>query len=396
MDNFDKDFDELLKNALDGDDDFNGLAVDEELIASTMKAIEEAAPMKEEIRASFDESFKEPQKAQKKSFLTKGNVIAIIGSLAAVAAVVAAFVFITGNKAFMSESTAVTTSASRDAGASAPAMAGTESNSFDAIEYKTETVQEAYDFTIAGSNGATYDSPESAAPALNEFYAVGGHGSSMTAPAEDGLYYFDDDEENFQDLGRSQLVDVYMITDKALYKPLLDAVKEGSEGEPEVSEVGKSGGSGDAGEAVAAGIEEDEAEEAAEEEEFDINNPAQLSEALADSRKMLEETGGGPSENAENIIDSIEVGGVMVPDFEYAPEKNPFWTEVGDSSDESFGEVAPLITIYVRDDDADLDVCVQVFSDKCQIYDFTSETVTIYTIKDATALAEELRMIAAQ
>ena len=51
------DFDRLLKDALDSDIDLEGLTVDEDLVASTLKAIDEAAPRKEEIRAAFDQEF---------------------------------------------------------------------------------------------------------------------------------------------------------------------------------------------------------------------------------------------------------------------------------------------------------------------------------------------------
>ena len=35
--------------------------------------------------------------------------------------------------------------------------------------------------------------------------------------------------------------------------------------------------------------------------------------------------------------------------FEYSPEKNPFWVEIGDASDEALSEYSPLIVIYDQD-----------------------------------------------
>ena len=143
----------------------------------------------------------------------------------------------------------------------------------------------------------------------------------------------------------------------------------------------------------------DGAEEAAadmQEEDFDINDPTQLASALAESQKKLEETKGLPSDDATEVIDSVEIGGEMIPEFEYDPKKAPYWVDVEDASDEALGEEAALIVVYDQDTEADLDVCIQVYKDKCIIYDFAFDSVTTYEITDGEALAQSLREIVSQ
>ena len=407
------DFDRLLKDALGSDDELNGLSVDEELIASTMKAIEEAAPRKEEIRTSFDEAFTtETNKTKKKGFFTKNNIIAIGGALAGVAAVVCAVIFLgsSGSKSEMSSSTtkmafdsaAATESATWQAdgayeyevAAEAPAadMSAAATAEAPALTGKAEAKMKSEEIVYSSGNGTSQNMAVPGAEATAS--GIGG-----TAPAEDGYYYFEDDDFNgmAEEEVPAMLDDVYMLYDKNLYKPILDAVRNAATGEPEVFDArnvaweepvaaGSDATSGDMGSEAPA----DEADD------FDINDPAQLAQALKESQSMLKESGGLPSENAGEVIGSIERDGETVPDFEYAPEKSPFWVEIGDSSDESFEEVAPLIIIYDRDIDADLDVCVSVYADRCIIYDFALDTTTTYTVEDGETLAGELARIAGQ
>ena len=413
------DFDRLLKDALDSDIDLEGLTVDEDLVASTLKAIDEAAPRKEEIRAEYDESFaaavleavpEEPAvqavpvapvaefaPAPRKKFFTGKRIATITGIVAGLAAVVVAAVFLGSglhtsemskmDSATMSATTTNTADYAWEGAAEAPAAAAEarEYASFDAEAYSVEDDGRAYSSAVASA-----------------------------APEEDGLYYFDDDDYYADSKSDTSelLNNVYMLGDKDLYKPILDAVRAVAEGEPEVSnpmqyseeeaaagepeepmaDIGEdmviTGASGDDGTA-AAGAEEDE-------EEFDINDPTQLAQALAESQQMLKETGGGPSDKATEVIGSIEVNGETVPDFDYSPEKSPFWVDVEDASDEALAEYSPLIVIYDQDNEADFDVCVQVFTDRCVVYDFAFGTTTTYTVADGQALADTLRDIVGQ
>ncbi len=435
MDNFDKDFDELLKNALNGDSDLDGLTVDEELIASTMKAIEEAAPMKEEIRASYDESMAgateesnvsyalmnelneapveenavQPARGRKKPFITKGNVIAIVGAIAGLAAVIATFVFISNGTLFSSkEDTYLSSSIER--------------NAYETSESATTATPE---YKVGGYGSVTNDAVEYEA----DFRSIEDSEVRMTAPASDGRYYFEDEEDYplATQKNASQLLDnVFMVYDKEYYKPILDAVNGASQGEPVVSfsmyaeseetveasdeparegtagvvvqgGIPGNGGSGGAGGMLITGtVGAEEAAADMQEEDFDINDPAQLASALAESQKKLEETKGLPSDDAKEVIDSVEIGGEMVPEFEYDPKKAPYWVDVEDASDEALGEEAALIVVYDQDTEADLDVCIQVYKDKCIIYDFAFDLVTTYEITDGEALAQSLREIVSQ
>lgn len=416
------DFDRLLKDALIGDDEMNGLSVDEELIASTMKAIEEAAPRREEIRASYDEAFgkeeagalheevpaAETNETKKKGFFTKNNIIAIGGALAGVAAVVCAVIFLgsSGSKSEMSssstkmafDSAATTESATwqadsayeYEAAAEAPAadMSAAATEEAPAFAGKAEAKMKSEE-TVYSSGGTSQNMADSGAEAKAS--GIGG-----TTPADDGYYYFEDDDFNnvAEEEVPAMLNDVYMLYDKNLYKPILDAVRNAATGEPEVFDARNVTFEEPAAAEADAASGEMTAEAPAD--DFDINDPAQLAQALKDSQKMLEASGGLPSENAGEVIGSIEKNGETVPDFEFAPEKSPFWVEIGDSSDESFEEVAPLIVIYDRDVDADLDVCVSVYADRCIIYDFALDTTTTYTVEDGETLAGELARIAGQ
>ncbi|MCR5432037.1 MAG: hypothetical protein K6E95_05720 [Lachnospiraceae bacterium] len=410
MNDFYKEFDELLKNALNNDSDLNGLTVSDDLVASTMKAIDDAAPRKDEIRAAYDMSVavnvgaeeesdinagdktaenvieaggktEEVKKARKKS-VSKGSIISIVGIVAGIAAVVVIAVFINNSpiKDAFSSSEAQYSTTTFDSKTSMPEKSAAETDTPKA--------------EINLSSGIVFSEAEEG----------GSAGSDMTAPAEDGLYYFEDEADYVEEEERSALLsDVYQLYDKELYKPIYDAVRAASDGEPVVSKEDENATDDDLG--YAAGTEttaetvdgkESGVTTDAGEEEFDINDPAQLAQALSESKKMLEETGGQPSENANEIIESYEINGETVPDFEPAPEKNPYWTDIVDASDQSFEDVAALIIIYDRDEEADLDVCVQVFKDKCVLYDFAYATTYIYAVKDGEALAEKLRGIVAQ
>jgi len=369
MTDFDKDFDKLLKNALNSDSDLDGLTVNEELIASTMKAIDEAAPRKEEIRASYDESFPEKEKSNKKSFFTSGNIIKIAGVVAGLAAVAMTFVFISNN--YSSDE------ATNDA---ATTMASAES---------TETPMKTYGAQIQESSMDMEESaPQSATAAINE--------GGMAAPAEDGLYYFEDDSLYMRSAedGAELLDNVYTLYDKNLYKVILDTVKDHVKGEPAMSDM-----MGSANEEVTAEPmmgNGGDGESKSKEEDFDFNDPSQLAGALKESKEKLEETGGLPSEDAKEVIGSIEVNGETVPDFDYSPEKNPYWVPIENASDEQLAAFSPEVVIYDQDVDADLDVCVQVYEDRCVIYDFAAGTMTTYDIESGKELAEKLRNIAAQ
>jgi hypothetical protein len=127
-----------------------------------------------------------------------------------------------------------------------------------------------------------------------------------------------------------------------------------------------------------------------EEEEFDINNPEMLSQALEESKAMLDETGGLPSENAKHVIEFEEYHGEMIPKEEIPYDNNPNWVELGDASDESFEEYAPLIVVYDKDVEADLDICIKVFDDSCILYDFALDTTSTYPITNGRELADKL------
>ena len=394
MDDFDKQFDELLKNALNDDRDADGLTVDEELIASTMKAIDEAAPDREKIRASYDESFKN---APRKRIFTKKNVTAAFGIVAGLAAVAVTVIFIgMGGATYSKSESASVATMSTSAKTDAPAERKTESAA-DGI------ARETMEYEIMGANETeTVSAPAASAP---NSYGIG-----MTEPAEDGLYYFDDEEivENESAVTSSLLKEVYTVYDKQLFKPMLEAVNAAATGEPEVVDrrtlveepeeaydvsgssssesaadiaytIGESGDAAD----FAVGAEE-------EEEEFDINNPEMLSQALEESKAMLDETGGLPSENAKHVIEFEEYHGEMIPKEEIPYDNNPNWVELGDASDESFEEYAPLIVVYDKDVEADLDICIKVFDDSCILYDFALDTTSTYPITNGRELADKL------
>jgi hypothetical protein len=394
MDDFDKQFDELLKNALNDDRDADGLTVDEELIASTMKAIDEAAPDREKIRASYDESFKN---APRKSIFTKKNVTAAFGIVAGLAAVAVTVIFIGMGGATYSKSESVS-------GATMSTSAKTDASA----ERKTESAadgiaRETMEFEIMGANETeTVSAPAASAP---NSYGIG-----MTEPAEDGLYYFDDEEivENESAVTSSLLKEVYTVYDKQLFKPMLEAVSAAATGEPEVVDrrtlveepaeaydVSGSSSSesaadiaytiGESGDAADFDVAAEE-----EEEEFDINNPEMLSQALEESKAMLDETGGLPSENAKHVIEFEEYHGEMIPKEEIPYDNNPNWVELGDASDESFEEYAPLIVVYDKDVEADLDICIKVFDDSCILYDFALDTTSTYPITNGRELADKL------
>jgi hypothetical protein len=437
------DFDRLLKDALDSDIDLEGLTVDEDLVASTLKAIDEAAPRKEEIRAEFDQEFaavaaeevatetvseEVPEEAtavvtpmyKKERFFTGRRIATIAGVVAGIAAVVVGAIFLGSgmNLTKKSEDASTTTAMST------------------ATEDRTESAAESYEMKGA----AVYDTEAPASPVESATFDVGAAGmagsagnggyggmrsgvngmvaadgaAADAASEEDGLYYFDDDEYYIDQKAETSdlLNNVFMLGDKDLYKPILDAVRAVAEGEPEVSNPMQYSAESEEAEEPAAGdgdgsvgvtandgssmaAVEPEADEA-EEEEFDINDPVQLKEALEESQQMLKETGGGPSDKATEVIGSIEVNGETVPDFEYSPEKNPFWVEIGDASDEALSEYSPLIVIYDQDNEADFDVCVQVYTDRCVVYDFAFGTTTTYTVADGQALADTLREIVGQ
>ncbi len=433
------DFDRLLKDALDSDIDLEGLTVDEDLVASTLKAIDEAAPRKEEIRAAFDREFaavaaeevatetvseEASEEAavvtpifKKERFFTGRRIATIAGVVAGIAAVVVGAIFLGSgmNLTKKSEDASATTAMS------------------NATEAGTESAAESYEMKGA----AVYDTEAPASPVESAAFDVGAAGmagsagnggyggmgngriaadgaAADAASEEDGLYYFDDDEYYIDQKAETSdlLNNVFMLGDKDLYKPILDAVRAVAEGEPEVSNPMQYSAESDEAEEPAAGdgdgsvgvtvndgssmaAVEPEAD-AAEEEEFDINDPVQLKEALEESQQMLKETGGGPSDKATEVIGSIEVNGETVPDFEYSPEKNPFWVEIGDASDEALSEYSPLIVIYDQDNEADFDVCVQVYTDRCVVYDFAFGTTTTYTVADGQALADTLREIVGQ
>ena len=434
------DFDRLLKDALDSDIDLEGLTVDEDLVASTLKAIDEAAPRKEEIRAAFDREFaavaaeevatetvseevSEEATAvvtpmyKKERFFTGRRIATIAGVVAGIAAVAVGAIFLGSgmNLTKKSEDASATTAMS------------------NATEARTESAAESYEMKGA----AVYDTEAPASPVESAAFDVGAAGmagsagnggyggmgngriaadgtAADAASEEDGLYYFDDDEYYIDQKAETSdlLNNVFMLGDKDLYKPILDAVRAVAEGEPEVSNPMQYSAESEEAEESAAGdgdgsvgvtandgssmaAVEPEAD-AAEEEEFDINDPVQLKEALEESQQMLKETGGGPSDKATEVIGSIEVGGETVPDFEYSPEKNPFWVEIGDASDEALSEYSPLIVIYDQDNEADFDVCVQVYTDRCVVYDFAFGTTTTYAVADGQALADTLREIVGQ
>ena len=426
MDNFDREFDELLKNALNNDDDIEGLTMDEDLIASTLSAIEEAAPHSEEIRASFDEGFivsaseetepvetvqsagkAEPAPVEddvvslrqaggrKKSFFTGKNIGMICGAVAGLAAVVLAVVFVNSTSFKKSETMS-------SSGAAAPVSVTT-------TETATESKSETFDYMATEK----MDSPEAEMSTTNTGSPFMSEDSApmavfeATQPAEDGLYYFDDDED-FIDRNsepRSFLGDVFIVNDKDTYKPILDEIRNVSIGDPVVVDRWTDT-SGDMEEAAAGGAgtvegsgeseAEEDLSETGETEEFDINDPEQLAEALRESKQMLDETGGLPSENAGEVIGSVEIRGETVPDFEYSPEKSTYWVDMEDSSDETFAEYAPLITIYDKDDEADLDICIRVYDNRCVIDDYALDMSTTYTIEDGNTLAEKLRLILPQ
>ena len=434
------DFDRLLKDALDSDIDLEGLTVDEDLVASTLKAIDEAAPRKEEIRAAFDQEFaavaaeevttetvseevSEEAAAvvtpmyKKERFFTGRRIATIAGVVAGIAAVVVGAIFLGSgmNLTKKSEDASATTAMS------------------NATEARTESAAESYEMKGA----AVYDTEAPASPVESAAFDVGAAGmagsagnggyggmgngriaadgaAADAASEEDGLYYFDDDEYYIDQKAETSdlLNNVFMLGDKDLYKPILDAVRAVAEGEPEVSNPMQYSAESEEAEEPAAGdgdgsvgvtandgssmaAVEPEAD-AAEEEEFDINDPVQLKEALEESQQMLKETGGGPSDKATEVIGSIEVDGETVPDFEYSPEKNPFCVEIGDASDEALSEYSPLIVIYDQDNEADFDVCVQVYTDRCVVYDFAFGTTTTYAVADGQALADTLREIVGQ
>ena len=437
------DFDRLLKDALDSDIDLEGLTVDEDLVASTLKAIDEAAPRKEEIRAEFDHEFaavaaeeaatetvseEASEEAtvvtpmyKKERFFTGRRIATIAGVVAGIAAVVVGAIFLGSGMNL--------TKKSEDASATTAMSTATEA--------RMETAAESYEMKGA----AVYDTEAPASPVESAAFDVGaaggmagsagngGYGSmggmgngrsaadgaaADAASEEDGLYYFDDDEYYIDQKAETSdlLNNVFMLGDKDLYKPILDAVRAVAEGEPEVSNPMQysvefeeaeepAAGDGDGSVGVTANdgssmaTVEPEADEA-EEEEFDINDPVQLKEALEESQQMLKETGGGPSDKATEVIGSIEVNGETVPDFDYSPEKNPFWVEIGDASDEALSEYSPLIVIYDQDNEADFDVCVQVYTDRCVVYDFAFGTTTTYSVTDGQALADTLREIVGQ
>ena len=437
------DFDRLLKDALDSDIDLEGLTVDEDLVASTLKAIDEAAPRKEEIRAEFDQEFaavaaeeaatetvseEASEEAavvtpmfKKERFFTGRRIATIAGVVAGIAAVVVGAIFLGSGMNL--------TKKSEDASATTAMSTATEA--------RTESAAES--FEMKGS--AVYDTEAPASPVESAAFDVGAAGgmagsagnggyggmdgmgngriaadgaAADTASEEDGLYYFDDDEYYIDQKAETSdlLNNVFMLGDKDLYKPILDAVRAVAEGEPEVSNPMQysvefeeaeepAAGDGDGSVGVTANdgssmaAVEPEADEA-EEEEFDINDPVQLKEALEESQQMLKETGGGPSDKATEVIGSIEVDGETVPDFDYSPEKNPFWVEIGDASDEALSEYSPLIVIYDQDNEADFDVCVQVYTDRCVVYDFAFGTTTTYSVTDGQALADTLREIVGQ
>ncbi len=418
MENFDRDFDELLKNALNSDDDLEGLTMDENLIASTLSAIEEAAPHSEEIRASFDEGFSlsaeeetEPVETvqsagkaesapveddvvslrqaggRKKSFFTGKNIGMICGAVAGLAAVVLAVVFVNSTSFKKSESMA-TSDASATSFETATTATMTETKSeeaamsreaADSLEFKMETL-------------------DSEAPALTENSVPMADAPAATeSAASDEEYFFDDDDYYTDEQSDSKLLNnIVTLNDKSYYKGILEAVKSVAVGDPVVTdpqsiedEMAAVAASGSVPDEI-TDYEEDE-EDASEEEEFDINDPKQLAQALKESNQMLAETGGLPSDAAGEVIGSVEVDGEYVPDFDASPEKSPYWAEIGDASDEAFAEVAPLIVIYDKDDEADLDICVQVFDNRCVIYDFGFETTTTYLVSDGNALAETLR-----
>ena len=434
------DFDRLLKDALDSDIDLEGLTVDEDLVASTLKAIDEAAPRKEEIRAEFDQEFaavaaeeaatetvseEASEEAavvtpmfKKERFFTGRRIATIAGVVAGIAAVVVGAIFLGSGMNL--------TKKSEDASATTAMSTATEA--------RMESAAESYEMKGA----AVYDTEAPASPVESAAFDVGaaggmrgdGHAGGMggmgngrsaadgaaadAASEEDGLYYFDDDEYYIDQKAETSdlLNNVFMLGDKDLYKPILDAVRAVAEGEPEVSNPMQysvefeeaeepAAGDGDGSVGVTANdgssmaTVEPEADEA-EEEEFDINDPVQLKEALEESQQMLKETGGGPSDKATEVIGSIEVNGETVPDFDYSPEKNPFWVEIGDASDEALSEYSPLIVIYDQDNEADFDVCVQVYTDRCVVYDFAFGTTTTYSVTDGQALADTLREIVGQ
>ncbi len=395
MNDFDKDFDELLKNALNNDSDFDGLSVDEDLIASTMKAIEEAAPRKEEIRASYDESFAEPQKSRKKGFFTKGNVIALAGTVAGIAAMIGAVVLFTGNNfgnksEMASEDAFLTTSNEAPAAAAEAADSTTQYRTESAKEEESVAVEAAAD--VVAMPDSAYETVENDMPSL-----------TMSGTQSADLYYFDDDDLYMErkSVSSGLLDNVFMVQGKEKYRPILEAINSVKVGDPTLSMADDQGVAaageteGTAGAEYEAGsFETDESAESDEaDEEFDINDPAQLQKALEESNKMLEETGGLPPEGVE-IIESVEnIDGSTTPQFEYAPEKNPFWVDTTDSSDDSFAEGKALIVVYDQDVDADLDVCVMVYNDRCVIYDFAFDTTTTYTISDGQSLADNIRDI---
>jgi hypothetical protein len=240
---------------------------------------------------------------------------------------------------------------------------------------------------------------------------------TMSATQSADLYYFDDDDLYMErkSVSSGLLDNVFMVQGKEKYRPILEAINSVKVGDPTLSMADDQGvaaagetegtagaeyeaGSFETDEAVesdeAGSFETDEAAESDEaDEEFDINDPAQLQKALEESNKMLEETGGLPPEGVE-VIESVEnIDGSTTPQFEYAPEKNPFWVDTTDSSDDSFAEGKALIVVYDQDVDADLDVCVMVYNDRCVIYDFAFDTTTTYTISDGQSLADNIRDI---
>lgn len=348
------DLDKIIKDALDSAFDSEEIFVDEDLINATMAGIAASEPDRETIRAEYDaqmnDNMEEMQETEQNPDELQGDAVDNVVSINAPAK----------KKNMAAIITTISVIAAVAIGAVVLGMSGT--------------------FTMNKSDSAaTYD----AAPMMSE----------TTATVAEEKYYFDDEEDYFDFPAEpSSLFDnVYTISDPDKYNEIINILIEESvnglaqmadEAVDTVEET-----------ELAGEVEEIAADSGATLEPYDDAPPtmSELMEALKESDERLKDNGGMPSEDAKEIIETDpDIEYDTIP-YDYSEDKNPYWVEIGDASDEVFEESLPIITVYDNNSETGLDVCVMVYEDKALVVDYRNDMRSTYELEDGAHVADEIR-----
>lgn len=356
--------DNLIKEALDTAFDEEELVVDEELIASTLESIKASEADRETIRAEYEQEM--PAKPVRKK-----NIIAIISTSVAVAAVAVGALVIGLNSGFTKSDSSVMTTASKDS-----AVAITESYA-----------------------------EEAASTAVADKYYFDDESDYMSAPAEPSILF----------------ADVYSVDDPEIYAKIMDEIMEISSTPSQMTELTGSSveeaveasDSDDtsllenittdpAPEAGAVDVEAIEGATASvnpvdalpdKEDEGEVTMKDLLT-ALRESNEKIRENGGLPGEDATMIVESEATDGDEddsdVIDYDYSPDKNPYWEQPEDASDNSFIDKTPLITVYDSNDETGLNVGVMIYDDRAVVEDYRSDVISVYEVEDGESLAKDV------